>query len=111
MNTHGGQREGAGRPEGALNKITRPVKELAAEHGPDSIKKLIHLRDHADSEQVQFAATKELLDRAYGRPHQEIAIEDKTITTVIDRTGLPDPPVTIEHQPDSTDEPLTKGSL
>lgn len=80
---HGGRRDGAGRPKGALNKLSRPVKELAAEHGEDSIQKLIHLRDHAESEQVQFAATKELLDRAYGRPRQEFTVEDNSIRVLI----------------------------
>ena len=62
MNTHGGKRDGAGRPKGALNKITRPVRELAAEQSEKSINRLIELRDHAGSEQVRFAAAKELLD-------------------------------------------------
>ena len=86
INTHGGRREGAGRPNGALNKITRPVRELAADQGPASIEKLVSLRDFAASEQVQFAAAKELLDRAYGRPRQDIAVnQDKRVTVRVDR--------------------------
>jgi hypothetical protein len=84
-NTHGGKRVGAGRPQGALNKLTRPVKELAASQGPASIEKLVHLRDSAQSEQVQFAAAKELLDRAYGRTRQDIDVNgDKRVIIVID---------------------------
>lgn len=78
----GGRRAGAGRPRGALNKLTKPVRELAADEGPTSILRLVHLRDHADSEQVQFAAAKELLDRAYGRPRQEFDEGSKTIVVV-----------------------------
>jgi hypothetical protein len=63
----GGAREGAGRPTGALNKLPRPVKELAASYGPAPIARLVQLRDGVESEQVRFAAAKELLDRAYGR--------------------------------------------
>ena len=85
VGTHGGRREGAGRPRGALNKLTRPVKELAADQGPASIDKLVYLRDSAQSEQVQFAAAKELLDRAYGRTRQDIDVNgDKRVRVVID---------------------------
>jgi hypothetical protein len=54
--------------------MTRPVKELAASYGPASIARLVQLRDGAESEQVRFAASKELLDRAYGRPRQELDV-------------------------------------
>jgi hypothetical protein len=87
--THGGRRSGAGRPGGALNRLTRPVKELAADQGSASIERLIWLRDHAESEQVQFAATRELLDRGFGRSRQEIDVNaDSSIRVIIQR----DPP-------------------
>jgi len=92
----GGARDGAGRPAGAPNKITRPVKELAAAYGPASIARLVQLRDGADSEQVRFAAAKELLDRAYGRPRQEIELGgDKSITVIVQ----PVSPSVIDIQP------------
>lgn len=81
----GGRREGAGRPSGAPNKITRPVKELAASYGPASIARLVQLRDGAESEQVRFAAAKELLDRAYGRPRQEIDVKHEAVTVIVRR--------------------------
>ncbi|HKQ36133.1 MAG TPA: hypothetical protein VJT11_12570 [Nitrospiraceae bacterium] len=75
------------------NKLTRPVKELAADYGPASIAKLVQLRDGAESEQVQFAAAKELLDRAYGRPRQEIDLtREKTVTITINRSAPPPAP-------------------
>lgn len=95
---HGGRRAGAGRPHGALNRLTRPVKELAADQSEACIQRLIALRDHADSEQVQFAACKELLDRGCGRPRQEIAVEEKSLTIVINKLTPqpgPPPPVTV----------------
>ena len=102
---HGGKRDGAGRPKGALNLIARPVKELAAEQSEASIERLIQLRDHAESEQVRFAAAKELLDRAHGRPRQEIAVEDNSIRVIIAPVPAvnvpPRPPVLIEHQSDA----------
>lgn len=86
MGTHGGRRDGAGRPPGALNKLTRPVKELAGDQGPDSIARLVQLRDEAESEQVRFAAAKELLDRAYGRARQEIDVNaNPSIQVIVQR--------------------------
>ena len=90
VSTHGGRREGAGRPAGALNKLTRPVKELACDQGAESIARLVQLRDQAESEQVRFAAAKELLDRAYGRARQEIDLNsDHSIQVLIQRETLP----------------------
>lgn len=100
----GGAREGAGRPAGVPNRITRPVKELAASYGPASIARLVQLRDGAASEQVRFAAAKELLDRAYGRPRQEIEMNDgKSLTIIVNRGGhaLDVQPAITDH---STDE-------
>ena len=83
MNAHGGKRDGAGRPKGALNIITRPVKELAAEQSEASINRLIELRDHAESEQVRFAACRELLDRAHGKPRQVLDLQDDRVVVVL----------------------------
>ena len=86
VSPHGGRREGSGRPAGALNKLTRPVKELACDQGPESIARLVQLRDEAESEQVRFAAAKELLDRAYGRARQEIDVNsDRSIQVIVQR--------------------------
>jgi hypothetical protein len=108
--THGGRREGAGRPRGALNKLTRPVKELAGEQSAASIDKLVYLRDSAESEQVQFAAAKELLDRAHGRPRQEIDLnQDKSVTVIVNRGGAASPtilnstPSLLTHEEESDD--------
>jgi len=70
----GGRRPGAGRPLGAPNKLTRPLKELAALHSEDCIAVLVQLRDHAEAEQVRLAAANSLLDRGHGRPRQELDV-------------------------------------
>lgn len=70
----GERRPGAGRPRGAPNKITRPVKELAAQHTEGSIHTLVRLRDYAESEQVRLQAATTLLDRGHGRPRQELDV-------------------------------------
>jgi hypothetical protein len=70
----GGRRPGAGRPLGSPNKLTRPLKELAALHSEDCIAVLVELRDHAEAEQVRLAAANSLLDRGHGRPSQALAV-------------------------------------
>lgn len=104
---HGGRRPGAGRPRGALNRLTRPVKELAADQGSASIERLVWLRDNAESEQVQFAASRELLDRAFGRARQEIDVTaDRSIRVIINRDPNPpaiDPLPAIEHHENHED--------
>ncbi|MEO7861381.1 MAG: hypothetical protein ABIU05_13245 [Nitrospirales bacterium] len=86
----GGRRPGAGRPLGVPNKLTRPLKELAALHSEDSILVLVALRDHAESEQVRLMAANSLLDRGHGRPRQEINLsDDGKLTVIINRGGHP----------------------
>lgn len=70
----GGRRPGAGRPLGSPNKLTRPLKELAALHSEACIAVLVELRDHAEAEQVRLAAANSLLDRGHGRPRQEVDV-------------------------------------
>lgn len=84
---HGGKRDGAGRPKGALNKITRPLREAAAQESEACLETLIHLRDHGESEQVRLAAASAILDRGHGRPRQELELTDRGITVVINRHG------------------------
>jgi hypothetical protein len=84
----GGRRPGAGRPKGVPNKITQPIKELAAHHSAESIATLVALRDHSENDQVRLAAARELLDRAHGRPRQEADLNhDKAITVIVNRGG------------------------
>ena len=86
INPHGGRRPGAGRPPGTANKLTRPLKELAAQYTEDSIYTLVTLLDHAESEQVRLAAATALLDRGHGRPRQEIELSaDKSVTVIVNR--------------------------
>ena len=68
----GGRRPGAGRSLGVPNKLTRPLRELAALHSEDSIAVLVRLRDHAEAEHVRLQAANSLLDRGHGRPRQEV---------------------------------------
>src|SRR6202158_1828433 len=63
-----GKRRG-GRQAGTPNKATADVKALAQSYGPEAVKELARLALNAQSEQARVAAIKEILDRAYGKPH------------------------------------------
>ncbi len=52
--------------------ITRPLKELAAQHGPDAIQEVQRLMNESTNDVVRLAAARELLDRAVGRPAQSV---------------------------------------
>lgn len=70
--SHGGKREGAGRPAGSRNRATQEVQELAREHGPDVLSELARLAKEAESESARVAACNAILDRAYGKAPQAI---------------------------------------
>lgn len=96
ISKRGGRRPGAGRPIGSPNKLTRPFKELAALHGEECLSVLVQLRDHAEAEQVRLAAANSLLDRAYGKPRQEVGLsDDGKVTVTINRLT----PSTIDAEP------------
>lgn len=66
----------AGRPSGAVNKVTAEVRTLAQQHGPRVLNLLLKIADNEDiPPQARVAACKEILDRAYGRSPQ--ALEHK----------------------------------
>jgi hypothetical protein len=94
METRGGKRPGAGRPPGAPNKISRPLKELAALEGEACIATLKHLRDHGTSEQVRVTAAGMLLDRGFGKPLQEHKLkQDREVRVFVNRGSGPPIPV------------------
>ncbi len=70
----GGCRPGAGRPKGVPNRITRPLKEIAAQLGPDAIQEVQRLMNESTNDVVRLAAARDLLDRAVGRPAQSVAV-------------------------------------
>jgi hypothetical protein len=68
-----GERFG-GRKKGTPNKSTAEIRALAQVHGPAAIKKLAHLMENAESESTQQQAAKDLLERGYGKPPQDINV-------------------------------------
>jgi hypothetical protein len=61
-----------GRQAGTPNKSTAAIRELAQQYGEAAMAELARLATEAESEMVQIAAIKEILDRAYGRPTQPV---------------------------------------
>lgn len=80
-------RAGMGRPKGSINKATADIKAMAQQYGPEAIEKLAYLMNFAESQQAQIAATKELLDRGYGKAVQAIEASGKD-GGPIELTGL-----------------------
>ena len=72
MASHGGMREGSGRPAGAVNKATSELKfnlsELARQHTNDALDTLVEVMKSGQSDSARIAAATAILDRGYGRP-------------------------------------------
>ena len=62
-------RKTGGRKAGTPNKTTADIKALAQSYAPKAVKELARLALKAQSEQARVTAIKEILDRAYGKPH------------------------------------------
>jgi hypothetical protein len=59
---------------GGRPKVERDIRELAREHGPDAIKRLVQLM-HSRNERIAVAACGAILDRAYGRAPQAVQLD------------------------------------
>jgi len=59
---------------GGRPKVEGDVRELAREHGPDAIRRLVQLM-HSPNERVAVAACAAILDRAYGRAAQAVRMD------------------------------------
>ena len=72
MASHGGMREGSGRPAGAVNKATSELKfnlsELARQHSNDALDTLVDVMKSGQSDTARIAAATAILDRGYGKP-------------------------------------------
>ena len=64
-----------GRQKGTPNKATAEVKVLAQKYAPAAIEELGRLSTGAESEAARVAASKEILDRAYGKPMQPVVAD------------------------------------
>ena len=79
MASHGGMREGSGRPAGASNKATSELKlnlsELAREYTNDALDTLVDVMQSSQSDSARIAAANAILDRGYGRPTKTTSLE------------------------------------
>jgi hypothetical protein len=71
-NGRGGKRPGAGRPEGAKNKVTVELGEAARAYTPLALQTLANICEHGTTEQARITAATAPLDRGYGKPKQAI---------------------------------------
>jgi hypothetical protein len=115
--SRGVARPGAGRPKGTLQRPTKEVFELraaAASLGWQALRTIAKLAKGAQSEAVQLAACKEILDRGFGRTVQpythtgNIKFTHEQALAEIERRanrelGITDP-LTLWHAPEG-DEP------
>ncbi len=80
-----GQPKTGGRKAGTPNKTTEQVKALAQRHGEAAIRFLVRImKDKAIPAHVRVQASKELLDRGYGKSPVAMV-----------HTGNPDAPIVI----------------
>ena len=86
---HGGKRTGAGRPKGARTKVTADVKALAGKYAPEAFETLRKIMTHGESEPARVAASKEILDRAYGKAPQAHTGENGTGPVRLELAWLP----------------------
>lgn len=66
--SHGGKREGAGRPRGAPNKATASLRDIAREYTDVAIGALVAvLSNDEEPAAARVSAANSLLDRGYGK--------------------------------------------
>lgn len=68
----GTPKRGPGRAPGQRNKATRTIKELAEPYGPEALEVLLKIMRKDKSSMARIAASKEILDRAYGKAMQPL---------------------------------------
>jgi hypothetical protein len=67
---------GSGRKKGTLNRVTRTLKQKAAEYGDDALQVLVSImRNPEESSDTRLRAAREVLDRGYGKPDQYVEVD------------------------------------
>lgn len=85
MSSHGGKRQGAGRPPGRANSASKGeyarFSENARCFAEEALNVLRHIALTSQSEPARVSAAVAILNRAYGRPRQaEPSIPDERST-------------------------------
>lgn len=77
-----GERRG-GRKAGTPNKVTADVRALAGKYGEKALKTLATIMgDSKEPAAARVSAAKEILDRAYGKAPQPIAVNNANLADV-----------------------------
>jgi hypothetical protein len=83
----GGKRPGSGRKPGTPNKATASLKHIASQYAAEAIDVLAEImRDPESPAAARVAAADKLLDRAYGKPRQELEVSGEVIS--VDQAAL-----------------------
>lgn len=77
----GGKRDGAGRPQGAVNKATADIRAAAQEYSVEALQVLVNVARVGDSEAARVSAANAILDRAHGKPSQAVELDGKLEAT------------------------------
>jgi hypothetical protein len=72
---HGGKRDGAGRPVGAVSAAKVRLSQLAREHSDAAFATLVDVCENETSEGARISAAVALLDRGYGKLRQAFTRE------------------------------------
>ena len=75
--SRGGYRDGAGRPLGTPNRVTREIRELLGPLDEPAVDRLKVLIDSED-QSIALKATELVLGYLYGRPRNAFEIETKS---------------------------------
>lgn len=71
-----GERRG-GRTKGTPNRITADIKALAQQYGAEAVEALVEIMRKHGNDTTRIAASKELLDRGYGKAMQGVELTGK----------------------------------
>jgi hypothetical protein len=88
-----------GRAVGSRNRYSKDIKIMAMRYGKMALKEIVALCKHIDPK-IRLAASKEILDRAYGRPVQPQSGPSGTGPIEIQVTWLP---MTLAAKPKTID--------
>lgn len=76
-----------GRPNSAQTILTQAIKERAAQYGYDAIAVMVDMMNDIETPaNVRLAAAEKLLDRAYGKPKQEVEMSGEV--SYVDKADL-----------------------
>lgn len=79
----GGSRPGAGRKRGKVSQVKRAMAEMAKDHSEAAFATLASIAEKGESEAARVSAAVAILDRAYGKPAQSVALSNPDGTNLM----------------------------